>query len=86
MSSDDVPSQGDEDPSRLRRLSSHSSGKDVSPVDRISEYEKAQTPSPRKGDHLGFMVIPSRSKGNTGRSIEDFPNGKIACGMSLLFI
>lgn len=79
ISSDDVSSQGSEDPLRLRRLSSRSSGKDASYVDRISEYENAQTPSPRKDGPLGFMVIPSRSKRrNSDRSIENFPNG-IAC-------
>ncbi|KAK2752885.1 hypothetical protein FQN54_008038 [Arachnomyces sp. PD_36] len=74
FSSDDVSSQGDEDPFRLRRLSSHGSGKDSSPVDRISEYEKARTPSPRKGGHIGFMIVPGRNKGDPGRSIEEFPN------------
>lgn len=86
VSSDDVLSQDGEDPLRLRRLSSRSSGKDMSYVDRISEYENAQTPSPRKDGHLGFMVIPSSSKRNPDRSIENFPNGKLNINPLLWFI
>lgn len=74
--SDDVSSQGDEGPFRLRRLSSRSSGKSSSPVDRIREHENAHTSSPRMDGHLGFVVVPSRSKRNPDRSIENFPNGK----------
>lgn len=77
MSSDDVLSQDGDDPLHLRRLSSRSSGKELPPVDRISEYENAQSPSPKKDGQIGFMVIPSRSKKNSDRSIENFPNGKI---------
>ena len=75
--SSDISSQGDEEPSLLRRLSSRSSSKDWSPVDRISEYENAQVPSPRRDGQIGFMVIPSRNKGNPNRSIENFPNGML---------
>jgi hypothetical protein len=77
--SSDISSQADEELSlRLRRLSSHSSSKDWSPVDRINEYENAQATSPGRDGQIGFMVIPSQNKGNPGRSIENFPNGKQA--------
>ena len=64
---------------RLRRLSSHShrSGgrpKASHPGQRISEYEKALTPStPRQA--LGFKVIRRPDSPSDGVQLTDFPNG-----------
>jgi hypothetical protein len=45
------------------------------PIDRISQYEQALTPSPRKSpDLVGFKVV-SGKKGGLGTPITDFPNG-----------
>ena len=65
---------------RLRRLSTHShrSGgraKARLPGQRISEYEKALTPStPRQA--LGFKVIKRPDSPSDGVQLTDFPNGR----------
>lgn len=59
----------------LRSLSSQRSRNSTSPVDRISLYESASSPSPRRASEFGFKVIPSKNKGSDGLSIDIFPNG-----------
>lgn len=64
---------GEDEGSPLRRLSSNWSAQLSPAVDRVSQYENALTPSPRKQSEIGFKVVASPNKPRL--SIEDFPNG-----------
>jgi hypothetical protein len=62
--------------SGLGWLNDDSRPKATTPVNRISQYEQALTPSPRKSpDIVGFKVIQSTKRGS-GTPLSDFPNGK----------
>jgi hypothetical protein len=65
----------------IRRLKSHeSSSHGGSPVNRIEEYERSHHSSPRRGDAMAFQVIPSVKGVRRHISVEQFPNGELACG------
>ncbi|KAK2799107.1 hypothetical protein FQN50_008613 [Emmonsiellopsis sp. PD_5] len=51
-----------------------SSGNSASPANRITDYESASAPSPRKPGEFGFVVIPSRKHDIYGQGLEEFPN------------
>jgi len=61
------------------RLSAENLPGDQSPVDRISEYERASTPSPKSVPRgLGFKVVTRSKKPGTGTlGLADFPNGNL---------
>lgn len=71
------PDEAAQTPSR--RLSGENLPRDRSPVDRISEYEQASSPSPRSLPRgLGFKVIArSKKPGTETLGLADFPNGNL---------
>ena len=60
-----------------RRLSAKNLSRDRSPANRITEYERALTPSPKNlSSGLGFKVVSRSEKPTTGTlGLADFPNG-----------
>lgn len=68
----------------LRRLSPPSRPHTRSPVNRVAEYEKASTKSPkRRTEGPTFTVVPKGKKSNYDRvAITDFPNGPLPNTMS----
>ncbi|KAL8946429.1 MAG: hypothetical protein Q9222_007174, partial [Ikaeria aurantiellina] len=62
---------------RDRRLSSTSSKRTGSPVDRIIEHEEAVISSPKKKkEGPAFTIVRRKSNGNPRLNLTDFPNGK----------
>jgi len=69
------PQEAVENPSR--RLSAEKLPRNRSPVDRIVEYERALTSSPKNLSRgPGFKVVPRSKRSGTGTlNLADFPNG-----------
>lgn len=61
-----------------RRVSSTSSKRTGSPVDRIIEHEEAAlTAAKRRNDGPAFTVVQSKGSQSQRLNLTDFPNGKI---------
>ena len=59
-----------------RRVSSTSSRRTGSPVDRIIEHEETIVPAPkRKNNGPSFTVVRSKTTGSPSLNLTDFPNG-----------
>lgn len=59
-----------------RRVSSTSSKRTGSPVDRIIKHEQAVVPTPkRKHDGPAFTIIGRKASGSQRLNLTDFPNG-----------
>src|SRR6266536_2643566 len=70
-----VPQPRSPQTSSLGWLNDDNRPKSSTPIHRISQYEQALTPSPRKSpDLVGFKVIQGK-KGSSGTPLTDFPNG-----------
>lgn len=76
----DEPPSVENSPHRVARLNDNSEFRPKPTFNRISEYENALSPAPRRrsSDGITFKVIKKKGNRLDGPQLDTFPNGKLA--------